>query len=75
MEIKASQLKMGVEVDMPVEWKERRQRTIAYDATKKKFVLKDIKTGEIHYSYTKLSDLIRTTNQIFNYNDIAIEGE
>ena len=74
-EIKASELKQGVEVDMPVEWNRRppRQLTIKYDKESEMFVLADIKTGEIHYSYSRLSDLVRTTNQLYNYSDVAVE--
>jgi len=76
-EIKASELKKGVEVDMPVEWNQKpvRQRTIAWDENLQKYVLKDIKTNEIHYSYTKLSDLIRNTNNLYNYHDVAVEED
>jgi hypothetical protein len=77
MKIKVRELKQGVEVDMPVEWKKKpvRQLTIKYDAKNNRFVLADIKTGEIHYSYSKLKDLIRTTNKIYNYDDVAIDDE
>ena len=76
-EIKVSELKQGVEVDMPVEWHRTpvRQCTIAWNETLQRFVLMDIKTKEIQYSYTRLSDLVRTTNQIYEYNDIAVEDE
>ena len=75
MKIKQSELRKGVEVDLPVEWKRKpvRQCTIKYDEKTKRYVMADIKTGEIHYSYTRLSDLLRTTNQIYNYNDEAEE--
>jgi len=74
-EIKASELKQGVEVDMPVEWDKKpvRQRTIAWDEERQRYVLKDIKTDEVHYSYRKLSDLVRNTNQLYDYNDVAVE--
>jgi len=75
MEIKASELRKGVEVDMPVEWKQKpvRQRTIKYEKETDSFVLADIKTNEVHYRYKRLSDLVRTTNEIYNYNDVAVE--
>lgn len=68
----------GVEVDMPV-WdkdnmgKPLTPKTIAWDKDRKQFVLKVIKTGEIDYAYDKLSDLVRTTNRIYDYDDEAIE--
>lgn len=75
MEIKASELRQGVEVDLPVDWSVRpaRQCTIRYDAATGRYVMADIKTKEIHYSYTRLSDLLRVTNQLYNYEDIAEE--
>lgn len=78
MEITAKELiEYGIEVDMPIEWKHKpvRQLTIKYDHATKRFVLADIKTKEVHYSYTKLKDLIRTTNHIYNYNDVAKEED
>ncbi len=80
MEINAKELiENGVEVDMPVEWDLKRQLCIKYDHKIKRFVLADIKTGELHYSYDRLSDLVRTTNQMYGEkygtNDIAIEEE
>lgn len=77
MEIKARELvENGVEVDLPVEWdkKPTRQCTIKFDKESQRFVMADIRTGEIQYSYTRLSDLLRTTNQIYGYSDVAIEG-
>ena len=76
MKISARQLKEnGVEVDLPVEWnrKPTRQCTIKFDKKMNRFVMADIKTGEIHYSYNVLKDLLRTTNQIYDYDDEAIE--
>ena len=75
MEIKASELRQGVEVDMPVEWKNKpvRQRTIRYNQENKKYELMDIKTKEIHYSYSKLSELVKTTNDVYGYTDIAVD--
>lgn len=75
VDIKASELLKGVEVDLPVEWdrKPTRQCTIKYDKESKRFVMADIRTGEVQYSYSRLSDLVRTTNQIYDYNDVAIE--
>jgi len=75
MEIKASELRSGVESDLPVEWNKKpvRQCTIRYDRETNRYVMSDIKTGEVHYSYTRLTDLVRTTNQIYNYDDVAVE--
>ena len=76
MEISAKNLiEFGEEIDMPIELhiNPPRQRTIKYDNTTKRFVLADTKTGEIHNSYAKLSDLIRVTNEIYDYHDKAIE--
>jgi len=75
MEIKASELRKGVECDLPVDWSVRpaRQCTIRYDAATGRYVMADIKTKEIHYSYTSLSDLLRVTNRVYDYNDTAVE--
>lgn len=76
MEIRSKELiENGVEVDLPVEWNKRptRQCTIRYNKETKKFVMSDIRTKEIHYSYSKLSDLLRVTNKIYDYNDEAEE--
>jgi len=74
-EIKASDLRKGVEVDLPVEWKHRpiRQCTIRYEKETNSYIMSDIKTGEIHYRYGRLSNLIKTTNQIYNYKDKAVD--
>ncbi len=77
MEIKAKELREnGVEVDMPVEWNRKpiRQRTIKYSKDMQRYVLSDIRTGEVDYSYTKLSDLVRNTNKIFNMDDVAVDN-
>lgn len=65
----------GIEVDLPVEWNRNptRQCTIKYDKQTQRFVMADIRTGEIQYSYTKLSDLLRVTNEIYDMDDEAIE--
>lgn len=76
MEIKEKELiENGVEVDLPIEWnrKPTRQCTIKFDKKTQRFVMADIRTGEIHYSYTRLSDLVRATNRIYDYDDVAIE--
>lgn len=76
MEISKKRLiENGTEVDMPIEWNQKptRQRTIKYDKKIKRFVLEDIKTKEKHYTYEKLEDLVRTTNQIYNIKDTVIE--
>ena len=76
MKIEAKELiESGVEVDLPVEWdkKPTRQCTIKFDKVSKRFVMADIRTGEVHYSYPKLSHLLRVTNRIYNMDDIAVE--
>lgn len=75
MEIKASELRKGVEVDLPVEWDKKpvRQCTIKYIPGMNRYVMADIKTKEIHYSYRWLSDLVRITNEIYNYKDIGVD--
>lgn len=76
MKISAKNLiESGTEVDMPV-WEDGKTiipKTIKYNKASQKFVLADIKTGEIHYSYADLLDLIRTTNKIYDYDDEAVE--
>jgi len=76
MEISAKDLiEFGTEVDMPV-WKEGKAitpKTIKYDKESKSFVLAVIKTGEIEYRYKDLKDLVRTTNQIYEYDDKAVD--
>jgi len=76
MEISEKELKeFGVEVDMPIDWSKRpaTQSTIKYEKETDSYVLADIKTGEVHYRYKRLSDLVRTTNQLYNYTDRAVE--
>jgi putative N-acetylmannosamine-6-phosphate epimerase len=75
MKITASELRRGIEVDLPVEWNRKpvRQCTIKYDKDSKRYVMADIKTKEVHYSYARLSDLVRTTNQIYGYSDEGID--
>jgi len=76
MEIKAKELiENGVEVDLPVELDKKpvRQCTIKYEKETESFVVADIKTKEVNYRYKRLSDLVRTTNNLYNYNDVAIE--
>jgi hypothetical protein len=76
MEIKASELRQGMEVDMPIErdkGRYERQRTIKYLKDEKRYALADIRTGEVSYKYDKLSHLLRLTNQIYDYKDTAID--
>ena len=75
MKIRVSELKKGVEVDMPVEWniKPVRQCPIKYLKDIDRFVLADIKTRKVHTMFTRLTDLIQYTNNRYNYKDVAVE--
>ena len=75
MEITVSELKKGVEVDMPVDWKTRpsTQNTIKYHKEIDRFVLADIKTGAVHVMFSRLPDLVDYTNKLYKYDDIAVE--
>ena len=71
MEIRQSELRNGIEVDCGQ--LRGKIMTIKYDNTSRRYVLSEVETGEIHYSYNKLSDLLRNTNVFFKLNDKAID--
>lgn len=76
MEIKASDLRKGVEVDLPVDWSTRpaTQETIKYIAEIKRYVRADIKTGEVHQMSPNLSDIVNEANSRYEHiNDTAVE--
>ena len=76
MEIKASQLRKGVEVDLPVDWSTQpsTQATIKYNAEIKRYVIADIKTGEVHHMSPNLSDIVSITNNTYKHiNDTVVE--
>ena len=76
MEIFSSELR-GDNDMMPVEVDcgqlQGKVMTIKYDQDSKRYVLADVDSGEIHYSYTRLSQLVMNTNRIFQLNDKGID--
>lgn len=71
MKITTQELKEGVEVDCgQIAGK---VMTIKYDPKTDKFVLAEAKSGNIIYSYDRLKQLVKTTNQLFKLHDKAIE--
>jgi len=76
MEIKASELRRGVEVDLPVDWSTQppTQETIKYNAEIKRYVRADIKTGEVHQMSPNLSDIVNEANNMYEHiNDTVVE--
>jgi len=58
---------------MKISKRELVENGVEVDKNLNKFVLKVIKTNEIHYSYNDLEDLIKLTNKLYNYNDEVVE--
>lgn len=76
MEIKASDLRKGVEVDLPVDWSARpaTQDTIKYNAEIKRYVIADIKTGAVHFMSETLTPVVIEANRRYKHiNDAAVE--
>ena len=76
MEIKASDLRKGVEVDLPIDWAVNPpiQCTIKYDSESKKYMIAEIKSGTAHYKSPRLSDIVRIANESYQHiDDVAIE--
>jgi hypothetical protein len=76
MDIKASELRGGVEVDLPIDWSIRpaKQSTIKYIAGINRYVIADIRTGEVYYMSPKLSDVVIQANSMYKHvNDTAVE--
>ena len=76
MEIKASDLRKGVEVDLPVDWstKPATQSTIKYLAEIKRYVIADIKTGEVFFMSETLEPVVLEANRRYEHiNDTAVE--
>jgi len=62
-----------VEVDMPVEWKVKPKRQMSIRYKNKYFELFDIRTGEVHYIYKELEDLVKFTNKYYDYDDEVVD--
>jgi hypothetical protein len=76
MEIKASDLRKGVEVDLPIDWSTRpaKQSTIKYIENIDRYVIADIKSGEVFFMSPKLSDVVAQANSQYEHiNDTAVE--
>jgi len=71
MDIRESELRRGEEADCGA--LNGKSMTIAYDKKMDRYILKEIKSGEILYSYRRLSQLIQNTNRIFKLKDRAVE--
>ena len=71
MQITEKELKNGIEVDCGQ--LKGKIMTIKYDSKTDKYVLAEVKTGNVLYSYSRLSLLISTTNHIFNLQDVTSE--
>jgi hypothetical protein len=71
MDIKESELQRGIEVDFGT--LNGKPMTVAYDKDTDRYVLKEIKSGQILYSYRRLSQLVQNTNRIFKVKDRAVE--
>lgn len=76
MEIRASELRNGVEVDLPVDWSTHpaTQDTIKYNSEIKRYVIADIKTGAVHSMSANLSDIVSEANRRYEHiNNTALE--
>ena len=73
MEIKKTELKKGIEVDMPIEYDTipPRQRSIRFKDDF--YELFDIRTKRADFKYRELEDLLRYTNNKFGLKDIAVD--
>ena len=72
----ANWIKQGNEVDLPRDpdnWDKLAYRAIRYnnDTEKYEYVTRGmgVRPSEVHYSYSKLKDVVRVTNNIHNIND------
>lgn len=68
MEIKVSELKRGVEVDSGCKY------TLLYQAgDSRPFQICKYATKVAEYTYSTLTEAVRTLNHLTGYNDIAVE--
>ena len=69
MEIKASDLKRGVEVDSGKYTLLWNKKTNEYN------ICEYAKPKEIYYRYPRLHDAVRNLNSLTGFNDIAVDDE
>ena len=73
----ANWIKQGNEVDLPRDpdnWNKLAYRAIRYNNTSEKYEYYTRgngfeRTDKVHYSYSKLTDMVRVTNNIHKIND------
>ena len=72
MDIIASQLQRGIEVDSAGH--DGKRYTLWWNPKTKYYEITDYaNTKNVHYRYRRLSDIVRTLNSLTGWDDVAIE--